>query len=240
MREPIQRRLASIFAADVAGYSRLMGADEEGTLERLKAHRPRAYRPKNQGTPRPHCQDHRRRHAGGFPERCRCGALRCRGAAGNGRPQCRCARGQAHYIPNRGQESTLLSHSDQGQPRAASGQSETNVTTEPWSAIEWIADADLTRASMYWDSNQRKNLSLTFIGALVDEYAGSSLGLCRPQNALPIAPLGRSSDRREGYRRNGHAEYARTAPIRRRRCLGLAQRYTGTRRHNCNCRTSLR
>ena len=29
------RRLAAILAADVAGYSRLMGADEEGTLERL-------------------------------------------------------------------------------------------------------------------------------------------------------------------------------------------------------------
>jgi TolB-like protein/class 3 adenylate cyclase/Tfp pilus assembly protein PilF len=33
------RRLAAILAADVAGYSRLMGADEEGTLSRLKAHR---------------------------------------------------------------------------------------------------------------------------------------------------------------------------------------------------------
>jgi adenylate cyclase len=31
------RRLAAILAADVAGYSRMMGADEEGTLERLKA-----------------------------------------------------------------------------------------------------------------------------------------------------------------------------------------------------------
>jgi adenylate cyclase len=31
------RRLAAILAADVAGYSRLMGADEEGTLSRLKA-----------------------------------------------------------------------------------------------------------------------------------------------------------------------------------------------------------
>src|ERR1700737_3959781 len=30
------RRLAAILAADVAGYSRLMGVDEEGTLERLK------------------------------------------------------------------------------------------------------------------------------------------------------------------------------------------------------------
>jgi adenylate cyclase len=35
----MERRLAAIFAADVAGYSRLIGADEEGTLERLKAHR---------------------------------------------------------------------------------------------------------------------------------------------------------------------------------------------------------
>ena len=32
------RRLAAILAADVAGYSRLMGVDEEGTHERLKAH----------------------------------------------------------------------------------------------------------------------------------------------------------------------------------------------------------
>jgi class 3 adenylate cyclase len=32
------RRLAAILAADVAGYSRLMGEDEEGTLERLQAH----------------------------------------------------------------------------------------------------------------------------------------------------------------------------------------------------------
>jgi len=31
------RRLAAILAADVGEYSRLMGADEEGTLERLKA-----------------------------------------------------------------------------------------------------------------------------------------------------------------------------------------------------------
>src|SRR5215471_11320546 len=32
------RRLAAILAADVAGFSRLMGVDEEGTHERLKAH----------------------------------------------------------------------------------------------------------------------------------------------------------------------------------------------------------
>src|SRR5499427_8830652 len=35
---PAVRRLAAILAADVAGYSRLMGSDEEGTHERLRAH----------------------------------------------------------------------------------------------------------------------------------------------------------------------------------------------------------
>ena len=32
----VERRLAAILAADVAGYSRLVGEDEEGTLERLR------------------------------------------------------------------------------------------------------------------------------------------------------------------------------------------------------------
>jgi adenylate cyclase len=35
----VERRLAAVLAADVAGYSRLMGADEVGTLQALKAHR---------------------------------------------------------------------------------------------------------------------------------------------------------------------------------------------------------
>jgi TolB-like protein/class 3 adenylate cyclase len=35
--ERVERRLAAVLAADVAGYSRLMGADDEGTLARLKA-----------------------------------------------------------------------------------------------------------------------------------------------------------------------------------------------------------
>ncbi len=35
----VERKLAAIFAADIAGYSRLMGADEAGTLARLKARR---------------------------------------------------------------------------------------------------------------------------------------------------------------------------------------------------------
>jgi adenylate cyclase len=36
-RERVERRLAAVLAADVGGYSRLMGEDEEGTLEALKA-----------------------------------------------------------------------------------------------------------------------------------------------------------------------------------------------------------
>src|SRR5437879_12442530 len=43
---PSIRRLAAILAADVAGYSRLMGADEEGTLERLKTLRRELLDPK--------------------------------------------------------------------------------------------------------------------------------------------------------------------------------------------------
>src|SRR5882672_10843112 len=35
--ERVERRLAAVVAADIAGYSRLMGADEEGTLAQLKA-----------------------------------------------------------------------------------------------------------------------------------------------------------------------------------------------------------
>ena len=81
------RRLAAILAADVAGYSRLMGADEEGTLERLKALRREIIDPKI-------AEHHGRlvkttgeRDAGGICERRRCGPLRGRGAAGDARAQ---------------------------------------------------------------------------------------------------------------------------------------------------------
>src|SRR3954469_12115427 len=37
--ERVKRRLAAVLAADVAGYSRLMGRDEEGTLAQLKSFR---------------------------------------------------------------------------------------------------------------------------------------------------------------------------------------------------------
>ena len=45
-RECAERRLAAILAADVAGYSRLMGADEEGTLNRLRSIRANVIDPK--------------------------------------------------------------------------------------------------------------------------------------------------------------------------------------------------
>src|SRR5215469_5775944 len=42
----VERRLAAILAGDVAGYSRMMGADEEGTLLRLNTHRRELLEPK--------------------------------------------------------------------------------------------------------------------------------------------------------------------------------------------------
>jgi adenylate cyclase len=42
----VDRRLAAIFAGDIASYSRLMGTDEEGTLRQLKAHRKELVDPK--------------------------------------------------------------------------------------------------------------------------------------------------------------------------------------------------
>jgi hypothetical protein len=45
-RARVERRLAAILAADVAGYSRLMGTDEEGTLAQLKSVRSKLVDPK--------------------------------------------------------------------------------------------------------------------------------------------------------------------------------------------------
>ena len=44
--ERVERKLAAILAADVAGYSRLMGVDEAGTLAQLKIHRRELIDPK--------------------------------------------------------------------------------------------------------------------------------------------------------------------------------------------------
>jgi adenylate cyclase len=45
MDEPPQRRLAAIVSTDVVGYSRLMGADEAGTLARMKTYRAEVWNP---------------------------------------------------------------------------------------------------------------------------------------------------------------------------------------------------
>ena len=49
----MEQRLAAVLAADMVGYSRLMEADERGTLERLRTHRVELIDPsisKNRGT----------------------------------------------------------------------------------------------------------------------------------------------------------------------------------------------
>jgi len=45
MKQPVERRLAAILAADVAGYSRLIGLDEGGTLQAFKAIRAELFDP---------------------------------------------------------------------------------------------------------------------------------------------------------------------------------------------------
>ena len=52
---PIERKLAAIFAADVAGYSRFMGQDEVGTMRTLTAHR-EVMDPAHRSAPRPNSQ----------------------------------------------------------------------------------------------------------------------------------------------------------------------------------------
>jgi len=78
----MERRLAAVLAADVAGYSLLMGRDEEGTITQLKNLPENAGRPHNRGASGPDRQDDRRRHAGGVRQCGRCGALRGGGPTG--------------------------------------------------------------------------------------------------------------------------------------------------------------
>ena len=46
MAEKVERRLSAILSADVVGYTRLVRADEEGTLARFRAHRTELVEPK--------------------------------------------------------------------------------------------------------------------------------------------------------------------------------------------------
>ena len=82
-----ERRLAAILAADIAGYSRLIGADEESTLQRLRSVRAEEIDPK--------IANHRVRLvktigiglAHRIRRRCRCTTLCCRGGVGDASAQ---------------------------------------------------------------------------------------------------------------------------------------------------------
>ena len=82
-----ERRLAAILAADIAGYSRLIGAEEESTLQRLRSVRAEEIDPK--------IANHRVRLvkttgiglAHRIRRRCRCTTLCCRGGVGDASAQ---------------------------------------------------------------------------------------------------------------------------------------------------------
>ncbi len=85
--ERVERRLTAILAADVVGYSRLMGAEEEEHSLRVQGASARDCRSQDRRAPRPHRQDHGRRPARRVRQRRRCGTLRRRHPARHGRAQ---------------------------------------------------------------------------------------------------------------------------------------------------------
>jgi len=64
----VERRLAAILAADVVGYSRMMGADEAGTLARLRTLRREMTDPQIAAHGGPRVQNHSRRDTQGLNE----------------------------------------------------------------------------------------------------------------------------------------------------------------------------
>ena len=96
----IERRLTAILAADVAGYSRLMGVDEVGTACALREHR---------AAVDPIMASHGGRIVKTtgdgvlveFPSYRRRGRVRCRGSDAHGRAECRFAGGSANVVPYR-------------------------------------------------------------------------------------------------------------------------------------------
>ncbi len=91
------RKIAAILFADVVGYSRLAGADEERTLCAAPGLAQRPDRPRRRRASRARRQAHRRRQPHRVPQRGRRGALRDRGAE---RPR-RAQRGRAARAPHR-------------------------------------------------------------------------------------------------------------------------------------------
>jgi class 3 adenylate cyclase len=73
--ERVERRLTAILAADVAGYSRLTGLDEEGTHAQLQDHLRSLVDPKIAEHRGRVVKKHRGWIAGGVQQRSGCGAL---------------------------------------------------------------------------------------------------------------------------------------------------------------------
>ena len=95
------RKLAAILVADVVGYSRLAGADEDRTLSRLRGLRSDLIDPAIAAHHGPRGQAHRRRQHHRVPQRGRRGTLRNRSAERHGRAQRRPAAGTPHRVPYR-------------------------------------------------------------------------------------------------------------------------------------------
>ena len=83
-REASPRRLAAIIAGDIAGYSRLMEIDEEGTHGRVKRIEREPHRAQHRRAPRKARQNHRRRLYCDFRQSCRSRAVRHRHPAKHG------------------------------------------------------------------------------------------------------------------------------------------------------------
>ena len=94
------RKIAAILVADVVGYSRLAGADEDRTLSRLRGCAA-TDRSRYRRVSRARRQAHRRRHSYRVPQRRRRGAMRNRGAERHDRAQRRRSAGAPHRVPHR-------------------------------------------------------------------------------------------------------------------------------------------
>ena len=95
------RKLAAILAADVVGYSRLAGADEDRTLARLRGAAERSDRSRHRRASRPRSEADGRRRPHRVQKRRGCRALRHRGAERYGRAQRRASARAPHRVPHR-------------------------------------------------------------------------------------------------------------------------------------------
>src|SRR5258707_5975734 len=89
--EHVERRLAAILAADVAGSCRLIGIDEEGTLAQLKALRKTLFDPKVTDHRGRIVKEHRGRRSRRVRKRGRCRPMRRRNPTQRGGTKYRCA-----------------------------------------------------------------------------------------------------------------------------------------------------